>query len=207
MHFNWLDGLLTIILVVNMLYGLRRGLLRTFFGALGALLGLLFCIFGAPATAELLQAFKISGTAAYLTALILIFILVYFLINEIGRHLQAIIKKTALQTLDQVCGLFGGFGKGVLYALLLIFPLWNNNFFSPAMTKTLMESALVNKGWPLVRFSEPLIQDLFHHASRSWQKYHSGLPKREVSAPPPNLLETISAPPSLLPEYKSLIYY
>jgi uncharacterized membrane protein required for colicin V production len=186
---------------------LRRGLLRTFFGALGTLLGLLFCTFGSPATAELLQAFKISGTAAYVTALILIFLIVYFLINEIGRHLQAIIKNTALQTLDQVCGLFGGFGKGVMYALLLIFPLWNNIFFSPTMTKTLMESTLVNKGWPLVRFSEPLIQDLFHYAGRNWQKYHSSLPKRGAIAPPPNLLETISAPASLLPEYKSLIYY
>ena len=207
MYFNWLDGLITIILVVNMLYGLRRGLLRTFFGALGVLFGLLFCIFGAPATAELLQAFKIPGTAAYVTALLIIFMLVYFLINEICRHLQAIIKNTALQTLDQVCGLFGGCGKGILYTLFVIFPLWNNIFLSPAMTKTLMESTFVNKGWPLVRFSEPLIQDLFHHASRNWQKYHSALPKRELPAPPPNLLETISAPPSLLPEYKSLIYY
>jgi uncharacterized membrane protein required for colicin V production len=205
MNFNWLDGLITIILVVNMLYGLRRGLLRTFFGALGALLGLLFCVFGAPATAELLQALKIPGTAAYITALLIIFIIVYFLINEIGRHLQAITKNTALQTLDQVCGLFGGCGKGILYTLFVIFPLWNNIFLSPAMTKTFMESTFVSKGWPLVRFSEPLIQDLFHHAGRNWQKYHSALPKRLI-APPPGLLETISAPP-LLPEYKSLIYY
>jgi uncharacterized membrane protein required for colicin V production len=206
MHFNWLDGLLTIILAVNALYGLRRGLLRTIFGALGALLGLLFGIFGAPATAELLQALKIPGTAAYIAALLIIFILVYFLINEIGRHLQAIIKNTALQALDQVCGLFGGFGKGVLYALFVIFPLWNNIFLSPAMTKTFLESALINQGYPLVRFSEPLIQDLFHHASQNWQKYHNALPKRELIAPPPGLLETISAPP-LLPVYKSLIYY
>lgn len=171
MSFNWLDGIITIILVINVLYGLRRGLIRTLFGMLGLIIALFLCIQGTPAVAEFLLWLNISNTIAYATALIILFIAVYFLVNEIGRHVQAMAKESSFKSIDHLGGMLCGFIKGILYSLFLLIPLLGNIFASPTMNKAFSSSALINFGYPIVYYAEPIIQNLIHSGNQTWQSY------------------------------------
>ncbi|MDR1997839.1 MAG: CvpA family protein [Candidatus Margulisbacteria bacterium] len=171
MTFNWLDGIIAIILVINTLYGLRRGLIRTLFGMLGLFIALLLCLKGTPAIAELLLWLRLSGTAAYAAALILLFIIIYFLVNEIGRHIQALLKDSGFKPIDQLGGSLCGLLKGIIYTLFLLIPLLGNIFASPALLKAFEDSALLNFGHPLVYYAEPIIQKLLDQGSQTWQEY------------------------------------
>jgi len=171
MSFNWLDWLIAIILVINTLYGLRCGLIRTLFGILGLIIALFLCINGTPAIAEFLLWLRISGTIAYAGTLLILFIVIYFLVNEIGRHIQAIARESSFKYIDQLGGAFCGLGKGILYTLFLLIPLLGNIFASPAMLKAFENSALLNFGHPIVYYAEPLIQNLLYQGNQTWQSY------------------------------------
>ena len=184
MTFNWVDGLIAIILVINLLYGLRRGLIRTLFGMLGLIIAIYLCFKGTPAVAEILFTLRISGTAAYITALVLLFIFVYFLINEIGRHIQSLLKESDFKTSDKIGGSLCGLIKGILYTLFIIIPLIENIFSSPALLKAFEQSTLLNIGHPLVYYSEPIIQEFYSQGKQTWQTYRQEFNRYDAAIDP-----------------------
>ncbi|MDR2432028.1 MAG: CvpA family protein [Candidatus Margulisbacteria bacterium] len=201
MSFNWLDGLIAIILVINILYGLRRGLIRTLFGMLGLIIALFLCIKGTPAVAELLLWLRISGTAAYAAALILLFIIIYFLVNEIGRHIQALLKESSFRNIDLVGGSLCGLAKGILYTLFLLIPLLGNIFASPALLKAFENSTLLNFGHPIVYYAEPIIQNLLYQGAQTWQEYRQEFEQYNTVIDPVRELPALPDLPGYLSYY------
>ena len=101
MTWNWIDVVILLIVGLNAFNGVRRGMVRSFFGLIGLVLGLFVCLKGTPFIVEMLRQFNLSGMPIFVTAVIIIFVIIYWLVSEIGKQFKALIAESSFQQFDE----------------------------------------------------------------------------------------------------------
>jgi uncharacterized membrane protein required for colicin V production len=177
MVWNWLDLVILLVLGLNVFNGARRGLVRSLFGLIALILALFVCFKGTPFIAEILRQFNLTGMPIFVTALIVVFLAIYWLVNEVGRHFKILIAESSFQQIDTVGGIALGFSKGILYTLFFLVPILGNIFASPTLMETFETSTLLQVGRPLVYAAEPFVSQVIEQGSQHWQSYQETVPK------------------------------
>jgi len=139
---NWVDAVLAIIVAVNCVLGIRRGIFREFFNLAGIVLGL----FAGFRLYEVLG-WNIEGwldakpAAANLVAFVAIFCAIAFGASWLGHLLHKGARKLFVGWLDRLAGGVFGFARGVVFASVtaLVFALFP---FFPRVEKDLGTSLL-----------------------------------------------------------------
>lgn len=177
MTWNWLDLVIALLLGLNVFNGSRRGLVRSFFGLIALILALFVCFEGTPFIVELLRQFHLTSMPAFVTALIVVFLVLYWLVNELGKHCKMLIAESSFQQFDTVGGIVLGFCKGVVYTLFLLVPVLGTIFTSPTLMETFEKSTLLHTGRPLVYMAEPFVEQVITQGTQQWQTYQETIPK------------------------------
>ncbi len=148
--FNWLDVVITILLVLSVM----RGLLEGFSRSVAALLGLFVAFWAAM---NYFQAFAMRISTwirdpfwPYVLAFILIFFLVYFLFVSVGILLRGTLRLVRLSWLDNLLGAAVGGLKGLVVVGVILFFL---TIFLPPNSRILTGSYLYPR---FVKFSQML---------------------------------------------------
>lgn len=139
---NWVDAVLAIIVAVNCVLGIRRGIFREFFNLAGIVLGL----FAGFRLYEVLG-WNIEGwldakpAVANLVAFVAIFCAIAFGASWLGHLLHKGAKRLFVGWLDRLAGGVFGFARGVVFASVtaLVFALFP---FFPRVEKDLGTSLL-----------------------------------------------------------------
>lgn len=139
---NWVDAVLAVIVAVNCVLGIRRGIFREFFNLAGIVLGL----FAGFRLYEVLG-WNIEGwldakpAAANLVAFVAIFCAIAFGASWLGHLLHKGARKLFVGWLDRLAGGVFGFARGVVFASVtaLVFALFP---FFPRVEKDLGTSLL-----------------------------------------------------------------
>lgn len=139
---NWVDAVLAIMVAVNCVLGIRRGIFREFFNLAGIVLGL----FAGFRLYEALG-WNIEGwldakpAVANLVAFVAIFCVIAFGASWLGHLLHKGAKRLFVGWLDRLAGGVFGFARGVVFASVtaLVFALFP---FFPRLEKDLGTSLL-----------------------------------------------------------------
>jgi membrane protein required for colicin V production len=139
---NWVDAVLAIIVALNCILGIRRGIFREFFNLAGIVLGL----FAGFRLYEALG-WNIEGwldakpAVANLVAFVAIFCVIAFGASWLGHLLHKGAKRLFVGWLDRLAGGVFGFARGVVFASVtaLVFALFP---FFPRLEKDLGTSLL-----------------------------------------------------------------
>jgi membrane protein required for colicin V production len=139
---NWVDAVLAIIVALNCILGIRRGIFREFFNLAGIVLGL----FAGFRLYEALG-WNIEGwldakpAVANLVAFVAIFCAIAFGASWLGHLLHKGAKRLFVGWLDRLAGGVFGFARGVVFASVtaLVFALFP---FFPRLEKDLGTSLL-----------------------------------------------------------------
>ena len=148
-----LDGLMLLLLILNMVSGWRRGFIKVFGGLLAlALATLVTSVLGAPLADAIAPQTSLEPPVVRLMCSVVLFTLVYVLMAFLLRSLNIVAKIPLIKQLNKVLGLAVGTVSGVLWVLFAVGVLhtlaqvgWLT-FLTPAtMEKTWLISQL--NGW------------------------------------------------------------
>ncbi|MEW6618202.1 MAG: CvpA family protein [bacterium] len=117
---NPLDIFFLVIIIISMVFGLFRGLIKEVFSLLSIIAGIIVANLLYSKIALFLIRFIKSSFWADIIAYGLIFLIVCVLINLIGVFLQKTLKKLSLNWLDRVGGIAFGFVRGVIIAVIIV---------------------------------------------------------------------------------------
>ncbi len=124
---NWVDIVIIVIALLGAYKGLKQGLIRTVFTAIGLIVGIALAGQWSDSLADKLS----SGEAqwAYITAFAIIVIVVLITANIIGAILKRFIKIIMIGWLDSLGGTVLGFCVGALLAAAILASLgsWAHN--------------------------------------------------------------------------------
>jgi len=126
---NWLDIVIVVVLALALLLGIRSGLIRSIFGIVGTVLGIVAAIlFYIVPGIWLAEKTGMPHTAAYVLSFIAIFSVIAVLIHLVGLLIHSIINIGILKTLNKIGGGLIGLAIGLLVigiimSLLISFPV------------------------------------------------------------------------------------
>lgn len=146
---NWLDIMLLIFLVPSVLVGWKFGLIRSLFGLIALIVGIILASrFYSPLAVDILDR-VFQPTISMVLSFFLIFIFVIVAIGIVIRRLDKLVTASILNWVNKLGGaafgmLFGAIILGALLAIIL-------KFFGdqPAITESTFASILVDK-FPVV---------------------------------------------------------
>jgi len=137
---NWLDVVLTAIVVLSAAAGLIKGLARTLVGLAACVIGLLCGLwFYGPAGAFLIPYVSSRGIANFI-GFFLVFFGTMILGGLLGRVLALLFKWAGLGWLDRLLGAAFGLARGALIAAVIVMALLA---FSPAPPPRLVVNSRV----------------------------------------------------------------
>ena len=153
---NWVDPILVVVLALFGLRGYFRGLFREFFSLAGLLAGFILAVTFAGTVASYGGAmWNISPLLLKGAAFVVIFFLVYFLLNIAGWLLHRSEKMLFLKTVNRTGGIAIGVGKGAAFAALAVFILSQTSWLPHSTRDNFDGSYLVT---PLSRLAENIIR-------------------------------------------------
>jgi membrane protein required for colicin V production len=156
---NFLDIVIAVLCFGLAVHGIFQGVVRQLFSWTGLVLGHIAGVkFFETAQVLLRLDFSHSDVVAYL----LIFLAVYLAVRLVGILVERWVRGSELSGTDRLAGMIAGFGKGVLFSVLLVFFLV---ILLPRGTSLLRDSklapnAMVAARWMQMVFPEP-IRDAF----------------------------------------------
>ena len=139
---NWVDALLAVIVAINCVLGVRRGIFREFFNLAGIVLGLFAGFRLYEALGWNLEGWLDARPAvANLAAFVLIFCVIAFGASWLGHLLHRGAKRLFVGWFDRLAGGVFGFARGLVFASVtaLVFALFP---FFPRLEKDLNTSLL-----------------------------------------------------------------
>jgi len=153
---NWVDLILVVVLALFGLRGYFRGLFREFFSLVGLLAGFILAVTFAGAVASYGGAmWNFSPLLLKGAAFVVIFFLVYFLLNIAGWLLHRSEKMLFLKTVNRTGGIAIGVGKGAAFAAFAVFFLSQTSWLPHSTRDNFGGSYLVT---PLSRLAENIIR-------------------------------------------------
>lgn len=167
---NWLDILLILILAINLLNGLRRGLIRSSFGLLAIIVSLFIALKGAGLGGAILQQINVPEPLASWLGFIILLLTLHFLINFLGSILHDFARYSFFMPANYLGGVLLGFIKGIIFILFIVVPIIENPFVSTVAQETLQQSTILALGQPLITTYSPLIMDVLQKNTKQWQE-------------------------------------
>jgi len=139
---NWLDIGIVVILSINVIFSLKRGLIREVFGLAGIILGLLVASKFYKDILIFENIFK-SPMLTRIISFILIFLGVGLLFSLIGTLVHKLVKIGGLGMLNYLGGFIFGFLKGVIIIGIILFVMAKIPFISKLIEKSPIASAIL----------------------------------------------------------------
>ena len=139
LHFNWLDILLSGMLIFIVIHSLWIGFSRSASGLLGVILGFWVAINWFPSLSARLTPWIPDELWRSVTAFILLFLLVYLIFLVAGILVQGLFKVLRLSWADRFLGAILGLAKGLVLAGAIVFLL---TVFLPQNSPILRKSVL-----------------------------------------------------------------
>ncbi len=167
---NWLDLLLLLILAINLLNGLRRGLIRSVFGLVAIVVSLFIAIKGASLGGAILQQINVPEPLASWLGFIILLLALHFLINFLGSVLHDVARYSFFMPANYLGGLLLGFLKGIVIILFIVVPIIENPFVSTVAQETLERSTILALGQPLIISYSPFIMEVLQKNTAQWQE-------------------------------------
>jgi membrane protein required for colicin V production len=119
---NIIDFVVIVLLLVFLLYGLKRGLVLELFGLFSLIIGFCAAISQMHRLVAFLSGFiHIRPTFLTIISFLLIFAAAYVLMMLAGKLLSKLMHVALLGWLDHLGGVVMGLGKGVLWASILLY--------------------------------------------------------------------------------------
>ncbi len=144
---NWLDIVIIILFVFSIISGVANGLIKSFFGLVGFVVGIVIAGRLYISFAKVLS--FIPEQAAQITAFVIILILVLIVASLLGWLFTKIISATPLGILNRLLGGVFGLLSGAFFVAIIL-ALWDH-FSGPvdAISNSAIASFLLNK-FPIV---------------------------------------------------------
>ncbi|MGC9966917.1 MAG: CvpA family protein [Syntrophobacteraceae bacterium] len=119
---NILDWVLICIAAFWVLRGLMRGAISQIFGIAGILIGFLVASYHYEEVSVFIigQFHSISGSAARPLSFVLLFLITWFIVGVVGFWIARLIRSVGLGFLDRLWGAMIGFGKALLFAIVVV---------------------------------------------------------------------------------------
>ena len=117
---NWLDLVLAVILIVSLVSGYRKGLIRIGIGLIATVAALVFACWFYGAAGTFVIPYVSSRSTANLLGFLLVFLGVITLGAVVSRILAAVFKWVGLSWFDRLLGAAFGVVRGVVISIVLI---------------------------------------------------------------------------------------
>ena len=157
---NWVDIVVGVFMILFLVAGTRKGLIREVTGFVGLVVAFVVGIVGARVWAVMIaDELRFHPSVATAVSFILIFVLVFLLFRAAGSVIFKFIRRSPLGLLDRLGGSVIGLLKGGLI-ISLVFLILGTFSLPQALSKTLDSSALV----PPLRAFAPTVYNLFKAA-------------------------------------------
>jgi len=171
---NWVDIIILIIIGINLLTGLRKGLIRSVFGLIAILLAVFISVKGLPIGVDIIKnSFKFPLPVAYVFSFAIVFMTVYFSLTFLGNTVHQLIKTSFFAPANFIGGAILGLIKGVVIILFLVLPILNSKILAPAVTVSLNESSLLVIGAPLIKIYSPMVRGFIESNSERFSRKNS----------------------------------
>ncbi len=117
---NWLDALLLLVIVLSVVLGVRRGLVRVSIGLLATFVGIVAGLWFYSAGAALFRPFGAPPQLANLLGFLVIFLIIVLAGLILSRVLNTMFKAVGLGWLDRLLGGAFGLVRGIVIAMVLL---------------------------------------------------------------------------------------
>ncbi len=147
---NWVDYVISGLLLIALIIGARRGLFSGVNGLLGLALGIIVSVtYVDSITTKVLSHMRISPVMVTFASLVVLFVLTYLVLKILGYLFYKIAELKPLGTIGRVTGAIlgvfeGGIVIGFLLILVMFFPLpekvvsdLDSSFFAPGLRGTI----------------------------------------------------------------------
>ena len=153
---NQIDTVIIIVVAISSAFGLWRGLVKELLSLLSWIAALLVArVYGEP-LARLLVNMIESESIRYVTAFVLLFVIVIMIGTLINHFVAKLFTVTGLKFLDRLLGVVFGLARGTVIVLVILFIL--NVFVSE--TEWWQESTLIPYGMVMIEESLIFIGDM-----------------------------------------------
>lgn len=153
---NQIDTVIIIVVAISSAFGLWRGLVKELLSLLSWIAALLVArVYGEP-LARLLVNMIESESIRYVTAFVLLFVMVIMIGTLINHFVAKLFTVTGLKFLDRLLGVVFGLARGTVIVLVILFIL--NVFVSE--TEWWQESTLIPYGMVMIEESLIFIGDM-----------------------------------------------
>lgn len=165
---NWLDLVIILILVLNFVLGLKRGLVRSVFGLFAIGLGIFIAVMGSSFLASLILPVVVNRNLAQVLGFAIFFFSIFFLVSALGKIIHDSVKNAFFVPLNVLIGGLFGLLKGIVIVLFLLIPALKNPLLSDAVVNSLEKSTLLTAGEPLIVNVAPAIEFITEKISEQW---------------------------------------
>ena len=153
---NQIDTAIIIVVAISSAFGLWRGLVKELLSLLSWIAALLVARVYGEALARLLVNMIESESIRYVTAFVLLFVMVIMIGTLINHFVAKLLTVTGLKFFDRLLGVVFGLARGTVIVLVILFIL--NVFVSE--TEWWQESTLIPYGIVMIEESQIFIGDM-----------------------------------------------
>ena len=153
---NQIDTVIIIVVAISSAFGLWRGLVKELLSLLSWIAALLVArVYGEPLAGVFVNMIE-SESIRYVTAFVLLFVMVIMIGTLINHFVAKLFTVTGLKFLDRLLGVVFGLARGTVIVLVILFIL--NVFVSE--TEWWQESTLIPYGMVMIEESLIFIGDM-----------------------------------------------
>lgn len=171
---SMLDWFFICIAAFWVLRGLMRGAVSQIFGIAGILAGFLVASYHyEQVSVSIVQQFpSISAAAAKPLSFILLFLITWFIVGVVGSWIVRIIRSVGLGFLDRLWGAMIGFGKALLFAIVVvsILTLFSTDGNPPFLAQSLLAPRIREASEYLFKLTPGKVQEELSNKQQEMKK-------------------------------------
>lgn len=135
LNWNILDYILAVIVFISVIFSFFRGFVREIISLVTWFLAFYATLTFSPALSGLFRSAISNPKAAYITAAIVIFVIVLILGAIVSKLASGLVKLSLLGFFDKIVGIVFGVARGVLLVIIILFAIQLTPFHDAAWMK------------------------------------------------------------------------
>ena len=147
MNINWIDLIISCLLVYGSIVGFKRGLIGEIASLFGLFTSIISVYYFSNQFSKLIEVFlNLSTTISYVLSCLIIFLTVIYLISFIAKLITKALKIVALGFLNRLTGLIFGLFKWIIISSSIIYIINQTMFFGgieEQFKSTQIESSII----------------------------------------------------------------